>query len=253
MEGLFKAGRILFAVAIAGFGVQCLLFATGARWPLPGPPWTQHNVFLAALAGAGLLLAALCLALLWQPRVAAGVLAAGILLRALILYLPKLLAHLRDPGPWTTSFELLAIGAAALVLASIFAPPDSSFRSSLLGNTGRILFAASLIVFGVQHWMYARFVSMLVPAWIPFRLFWAYATGLAFFGAAASLLVRRFVQPVCTLLAAMFFLWVLILHAPRVAASPHSGEEWTSFLVALAVGAASLILAETRFRSDSAA
>ena len=33
----------------------------------------------------------------------------------------------------------------------------------------------------------------------------------------------------------MFFLWVFVVHLPRVAASPHDGKEWTSALVALAM------------------
>jgi hypothetical protein len=41
----------------------------------------------------------------------------------------------------------------------------------------------------------------------------------------------------------MFLLWVLVLHAPRVAASPRNGDEVTSLLVALAMGGASFILA----------
>jgi hypothetical protein len=28
----------------------------------------------------------------------------------------------------------------------------------------------------------------------------------------------------------MFFLWVVLVHAPRVAAAPHNGNEWNSVL-----------------------
>jgi hypothetical protein len=45
------------------------------------------------------------------------------------------------------------------------------------------------------------------------------------------------------LLAAMFFIWVAILHAPRVAHSPHSSNEWTSMFIALAMAASSLAAA----------
>jgi hypothetical protein len=33
----------------------------------------------------------------------------------------------------------------------------------------------------------------------------------------------------------MFLLWVVIVHAPRVAAAPHNANEWTSAFVALAM------------------
>jgi hypothetical protein len=42
----------------------------------------------------------------------------------------------------------------------------------------------------------------------------------------------------------MFFLWVVIVHAPRIAASPHNGNEWNSGLVALAICGAAWIVAE---------
>ena len=44
-------------------------------------------------------------------------------------------------------------------------------------------------------------------------------------------------------LGLMFFLWVILLHSPRVAASPRNQNEWNSFLVALAICGASWILA----------
>lgn len=240
---LLPAGRILFALAMALFGVLSYFFAVhaGAEWPQAGPPWTQTNTVFAALTALGFIATAICIAIPRYGRAAAIVLAAGILLRALILFLPKLLTHLHDPGPWTSTFELLGMGGAALVLASTFSE-NSRQLSRNLRPIGQALFALSLIVFGVQHLMYAKFVATLIPAWIPGRLFWAYATGIAFFVAAASLLIRRFVEPIASLLAAMFLLWVVILHAPRVAASPHNGDEWTSLGVALAMGAAALVI-----------
>src|SRR5438094_171547 len=49
---------------------------------------------------------------------------------------------------------------------------------------GRIFVAVSLVVFGVQHFMYGGFVAGLVPAFMPGRLFWAYFVGVAFFALA---------------------------------------------------------------------
>jgi hypothetical protein len=43
----------------------------------------------------------------------------------------------------------------------------------------------------------------------------------------------------------MFFLWVVILHAPRVYASLHNGDEWSSLFVALAMAGASFFIAST--------
>jgi uncharacterized membrane protein len=100
---------------------------------------------------------------------------------------------------------------------------------------GRIHFAISLAVFGTQHFLYARFVATLVPAWIPGRFFWSVFVGVAFFAAALSIATKKSSGWSTTLLGPMFFLWVFVVHLPRVAAFPHDGKEWTRALVALAM------------------
>jgi uncharacterized membrane protein len=248
MGSLIRTGRILFSVAMVVFGVQCLLFASGAAWPLPGPPWTQQHVVFAWLVGFGFLVTVVGIALPWQGRLAANLLATGMLLRALILSLPKLLDHLHDPGGWTTTFEIVAMSGAALVIAGtipvkvVSTTAPRSKAMDVIMMIGRFMFAVALVVFGVQHFMYAEFVGTLVPAWIPWHLFWAYATGTMFFVAAASLMINRMILPIAGMLAAMFLLWVVVLHAPRVAHALHSGNEWTSAAVALAMGGAALVM-----------
>lgn len=104
------------------------------------------------------------------------------------------------------------------------------------------MYALPLIVFGIQHFMYARFVATLVPAWIPARLFWNYFVGAAFFTASISLMVKIKAFLAAALLGLMFFLWVVIVHAPRIALAPHNVNEWTSGLVTLAMSGGALLL-----------
>lgn len=40
----------------------------------------------------------------------------------------------------------------------------------------------------------------------------------------------------------MFFLWVVLLHSPRVAAHLHNEGEWNSLFVALAMSGAAFVL-----------
>ncbi len=151
--------------------------------------------------------------------------------RVLLAYVPRLAANIHDPGPWTSGSELLALCGAALVLAGV-------------KKLGRIPFAVPLMVFGVQHFLYARFIATLVPVWIPGRLFWAYFVGIAFLGAAVSIAAQKMMARLSAiLLGLMFFLWVLIVHLPRVAAAPHNGNEWTSMFVALAMSGGALLVA----------
>src|SRR5438477_3606630 len=108
---------------------------------------------------------------------------------------------------------------------------------------GRIFVAVSLVVFGVQHFMYGGFVAGLVPAFMPGRLFWAYFVGVAFFAAAAGILYKLMARPAATMLGVMFFLFVVLLHIPRIAGNSSNGNEWTSGFVALAMCGGAWILA----------
>jgi uncharacterized membrane protein len=114
------------------------------------------------------------------------------------------------------------------------------FTSKFLG---RIFVAVSLIVFGVQHFIYGGFVATLVPAFMPRRLFWAYFVGVAFFAAAIGIFTRMLARAAATMLGLMFFLFVVLLHIPRIIGNSSNGNEWTSGFVALAMCGGAWILA----------
>ncbi|HET6540068.1 MAG TPA: DoxX family protein, partial [Chryseolinea sp.] len=46
---------------------------------------------------------------------------------------------------------------------------------------GRYFLAIPMVVFGIQHFLYAEFIVHLVPTWVPGRLFWTYFAGVALF------------------------------------------------------------------------
>ena len=253
MDGLLRAGRWIFALAMVLFGVEFFIFASSIGGPLPGPPWVRGGISSAWFACAGFILCGIGIAVGRTARWAAMLLATAVLLFALIRWVPDLVAHLHNPGPWTVAFELLAIGGGAFVLAgSSSSSRDEAWSGilSALAVVGRYLVAVSLVVFAVQHFMYARFVAGLVTPWIPWHLFWAYFTGAAFLATALSLAAGKMMRLSGGLLGLMFLLWVLVLHAPRVAAAPRNGDEVTSLLVALAMGGVSWIVAGTSWSKE---
>jgi hypothetical protein len=218
---------------MAGFGIQYLVHALFSAGPGSGPPWTPAHPFWAFSTAIVSIAAAVSIAANIQVRCAAIVLAVTILARALLFYVPKLAANPHDPGPWTSGFELLALCGAALVLAGA--------HTSI--KLGRVLFAVSLVVFGVQHFLYAHFIATLVPSWILGHLFWAYFVGIAFVAAALSIATQIKIDLAATWLGVMFLLWVVVLHLPRVTAALHNGNEWTSLFVALAMSGGAFMLA----------
>jgi hypothetical protein len=249
MEALIKPGRILFAIAIACFGAHYLSYAIRTGSPAPGPPWFPGPVWLSFAAGAALLAAGTCLAMNWYGRWAALLLGIGLILRVFIICLPRLFANLHDPGPWTSGSEILCLCGGAFVLAGAMAQGPASRAHGIPVNMtttlGQYLFALPLLVFGAQHLMYGPFVATLITAWIPAHLFWAYFIGGAFIAAALAIMTRVMAGLAASLLGLMFLLWVLVLHAPRVAASPHNGNEWTSMFVALAMSGSAWAVAGT--------
>ena len=226
-----KFGHIFFAIALIFFGLQHFLYLLPVHAPAAGPPWILARPLWAAVMGAFLLLIGVLLATRRMAQFAASLLAAVLFLYLIFLYLPGLFRHLHDAGRWTSAAELTCLCGAALVLAG-------------LGSLGRVFYAVPLLVFGIQHFLYAQFISTLVPAWIPYLLFWAYFVGTAFIAAAVSISTKGQARLAAILLGVMFLSWVVIVHAPRVAAHLRNGNEWTSAFIALAMAGGAWIVAE---------
>jgi hypothetical protein len=246
-SNLATAGRYVFAVAILAFGVMACTSLIGPGTTALGPPLGIASHLWLGVVGVLLLLGGAGIAANKKVWMAAALLAVVMIARFLIIFVPALIANLRDPGPWTSGLELLAIAGAALVLASRRGITSDTARSSRSGATlskvGCVLFAIALVGFGVQHFQYAKFVATLVPSWIPGHLFWAYFAGGAFVAAAIAIVTGIQARLGTTLLGILFLLFVITLHIPRTLAATHNGNEWTSLFIALAMSGASLIVA----------
>jgi uncharacterized membrane protein YphA (DoxX/SURF4 family) len=243
MNRIVLVARILLALAFAGFGLQYLRIL-----PIVGPPWYPVGRVLPIAAGILLLAAAAGLLVRAGAHLVATLLGAGLLLRVLVFHLPQLLGHLYDPNIWTVFGEVLALAAGACILAAstLASALPEIFRGTALTRilaAGRYLFAVPLVISGILHFKYAFFISTLIPTWIPGRFFFANFVGLCFICAALAIATGIRARLAGYMLAAMFLLWVAILHAPRVAAASHNGNEWTSMFIALAMAGCSLAAA----------
>jgi len=121
-------------------------------------------------------------------------------------------------GAWTDALKLLALCGGALIVARAFpgnANPgfiNGLYKTSFLG---RYFFGLMLLIFGIDHFVYADFVKTLVPTWIPGALFWTYAAGIALMGTGLSFITNFKRKPVALLAGMMLFLWLIVLHIPR--------------------------------------
>jgi hypothetical protein len=252
MDGLTSIGRYIFAISLAAFGVQYFIYAHSAADLINIPPYTAAGPIAGYLIGAGLIIASISLASRKGAARSAFLLGVSFFLLFLIFYVPKILAFLIQRS-WgqaldTQGFETLAIAAAAFALAPEFpAEGDDFLRRPFylrtMAQAGGFLFAISLATFGIFHVRYPSVIASLIPAWIPGRLFLAYFTGAGFLAAALSIASGKGTRLAGSLLAAMFLIWVVVLHSPRVAHPLHNGDEWSSLLVALCMGGAGFIFA----------
>ena len=249
MENLLRFGRSCFAISIAFFGAQYLLYGHFEGGVPLVPPWTPGAPALAYVLGTALILLALSIATLWKARYAAISLGTLLLLSFLFLHCLHASSILHNGTDRTRAFECLTLSAIAFTVAGILPYGRNASTQGTAANwpllLGRFLFAVSMVVFGAQHFMYAGFIATLIPAWIPFHLFWVYLTGTGMIVAGLSIATGILAPLASRGLGMMFLLWLLLLHAPRVAASPRNGDEWTSAFVALAVSGGSFLLAST--------
>ena len=239
-----ELGRVLFAVAMAVFGIQYVTYGKYVGGLLPVPPWAPGGAIGAYLVGVVLIVAAIALAIGKKAQLAAVVIAGLFLFCVIFLHFQHFSEVVHDGVGRTRAFEPFALAGAALVLAGALTG-GGVVRFAVGGKLvllGRLVFGISMVIFGWQHFLYATFLVTLVPAWLPAHAFWIYFTGTGMIVAGLAIAANFLGSVAAAGLALMFGFWVLVLHGPRVAAHAHNGDEWSSLFVALAFCGASLIL-----------
>jgi uncharacterized membrane protein len=123
---------------------------------------------------------------------------------------------------WGAAIALLVIGGVAA-------------RSAVAGARGLekivalryLLFAMPLAVFGAEHLCSGKGMVEMVPAYMPWRLFWIYFIGIALVAASLSIATRIQVRWSGLLFGVMMFLFVAMLHFPGALAEKHNRILWT--------------------------
>lgn len=108
---------------------------------------------------------------------------------------------------------------------------------------GPVFVGAPMAVFGAEHFVDARAIMQLVPAWMPAHLFWTYFVGSAWFAAAISLVSAKFVRLSTAMLGLAFFLFVLMMDLPGAISDRGNWLGWTLMLRESAFGAGAWALA----------
>src|SRR6266852_9084868 len=113
-----------------------------------------------------------------------------------------------------------------------------------------LCFAIPLAVFGAEHLSGARFIMLSVPSYMPWRLFWAYFVGVALLSASLSIATKIQVRWSGLLFGIMMFLFVAMLHFPRVLANPSGRIPWTIVVREMSFAGGGWILAGNAMRGQ---
>lgn len=251
MSRLVQIGRVFFALALIGLGIEHFVFqdfVTGRApaWPpsVPGGPiWAGLSGAIIVLAGSAILFGRLV-------RPAAVAAAALIFGWALLRHLPVLAAEVFLSGAWTRAGKALTLLGGALAVAATCPMLENGRRSPLsrLVNpgaagliAGRICLGFFLVLTGVQHFLFTEFVASLIPRRFPGdAVLWTYFAGIALIAGGVGLFIPRTRHLAALLSGVMVFSWFWIVHVPRTLSSVSDG---IAVFEALAVSGIAFIVA----------
>jgi uncharacterized membrane protein len=239
---------LLFAIGMIGLGVLALIYGDFALVWQPVAPWIPGRTALAY--GSGLLMFVCGAGLIFRATAAWSV---RILFPYLIVWallkVPALVVAPQIEGVWLGFGELAVLLAGGWILfARLAALREGSPFAFATGESGiriaKYLFAIWVIPIGLSHFFYVKETIDLIPAWIPFRTFWAYLTGAGHIAAGLGVLFSMIPRIAALSEAAMLSIITLLVWVPRIVSAPRARMPWTAFFISWAITAAVLVLAQ---------
>lgn len=252
MTNLSNIGRTFYGAAIAEIGLQAIyehdfpyILQLPGHFPIIG------HVIFALLFGLTFTLAGVSILFKKWPREVSLVFGAMLLLILCFYYIPfEILTspNYKHFDDWENAEKELTFAGGALAIARCF---PSNNRNSFFGFLGKlipagaVIFAITIICFGILHFVVGQGAASYVPAWIPWHLFWIYFCGAALIGSGISIIFKIKTKLFAALLGIMIFIWFISLHIPRVVVSPAAdlSSEITSACLALAYSGIAFVIA----------
>lgn len=239
--------RILLALSFALLGMLSIgLHDFGSVWPIIPKGFVWHDT-IATLAGVILLASAIALGIPRSAKPGSLVLASILLLRVLLLSVPRAIAHPFVEASWYDVSENLTHVAGAWTVFAML-PQEIGASSNL--RIGQILFALALPAIGLSHMVYLDQTAPIIPAWIPFHVPLAYLTGVAHIAAGVGILFGALPRLAATLEAVMVSFFTLLVWVPTVIAAPTNLFDWAEICVSTAITGSAWAVAES-FRDRS--
>jgi uncharacterized membrane protein len=156
------------------------------------------------------------------------------------------------PTILATFFEIsrtplsMCISGILVFLIALWAAKADIAQARSLDKTvalSNLCFAVPLAVFGALHLSAAHGLMSMVPSYMPWHLFWAYFVGVALLSASLSIATKLQVRWSGLLFGTMMFLFVAMLHIPRVLANPRDRIAWVIVIREMSFAGGGWILA----------
>lgn len=115
-----------------------------------------------------------------------------------------------------TVIAMCSLGIVLLLIGVIAAKNEVAEARGLekMVALRHLCFSVPLAVFGALHLFGPRFVMNIVPAYMPWRMFWVYAVGGALIATSLSIATKIGVRCSGLLFGIMMFLFVAMIHLP---------------------------------------
>jgi uncharacterized membrane protein len=238
----------VFAVGMIGLGIVALVYGDFAMVWQPVPAWIPGRTVLAYASGVIMLLGGVGLLFrvtaAWSVRILFPYLIVWLLLKV-----PAVVVAPKMEAVWLGVGELAVLLTGGWVLfARLAGVAEGSALNFVTGEDGvrlaRMVFAVSLIPIGLSHLVYVKETMELVPAWLPYRVGWAYLTGAGQIACGLGVLFSLFPRLAAKAEAGMISLFTLLVWAPAIVAAPKTRLPWTAFFISWAIGSAAWVVAQ---------
>ena len=246
--GLRGLGHPLFAIGIAGLGVVSLVSGDFAYIWQPAPSWAAGQPVFAYASGALMLVCGA--GLLWRRTLPGTAVALAIygLASIVLIHTPRLVNDWKVEAEWFNLGEIATFIAGAWLLFAA-ASTDSMLGGQRAVRSARVVFALSLLAFGLSHFVYSKQTAAMVPPYLPEHLTWAYFTGAAHLAAGLGILFGIAPRLAATLEALMLSIFDLTVNLPDLINKGARAQwQWAELCIATAIAGVAFLVAGSYLR-----
>jgi len=242
-------GQVVFAATMIALGIVGLSKGdfTVIWQPVPkGLPGRETLVYLCALiplaCGVGLL---------WQrtAAIAARVLLLWFLLWLLFFRLPGFSRGFTVDVYWAACQTTVMLAASWVLYTWLATNWDKERLGFAAGENGlriaRVLYGLALIPFGLAHFTYLKQTAVLVPAWLPWHVAWAYLTGATFIAAGVAIIIGVCARLAAALSTLQMGLFLLLVWIPKMAEGALTAFQWGEVVVTWALTSAAWVITDS--------